>query len=272
MSDSNPATLSASLSNKYRIIAQFMVDNRLKLNDDKTHLLVMGPSQDTGHVRIITPTEVIRSTSSEKLLGCFISKDLTWMDYIKGNKDSLMKSLNLRLGAIRKIRYLASFKNRKMIAEGIFMSKLSYLIALWGGCGIGLRKSLQAIQNKVAQAVTRGDWSAPGKKLLQQCGWMNVNQLIFYHSVLLVYKVKQSQGPRYLYNMHNSWSYPYSTRQAETGLIRVLNKPKLELAKESFRWRAANSYNQLPTDIRTSSKVEIFKKKVKPWIMDNIST
>ena len=101
---------------------------------------------------------------------------------------------------------------------------------------------------------------------------MNVNQLIFYHSVLLVYKVKQSQGPRYLHNMHNSWSYPYSTRQAETGLIRVINKPKLELAKESFRWRAANSYNQLPTDIRTSSKEEIFKKKVKPWIMDNIAT
>ena len=152
------------------------------------------------------------------------------------------------------------------------MSKLTYLIALWGGCGIGLRKSLQAIQNKAAQAVTRGDWSASSKGLLRQCGWMSVNQLVFYHSVLLVYKVRQCKGPKYLYTMHNSWSYPYCTRQAETGLVRVLNKPKLELTRESYRWRSANSFNQLPADIRTSRKIEAFKNKVKPWIMNNVAT
>ena len=81
-----------------------------------------------------------------------------------------MKSLNLRLRAVKKIRYLTTFKNRKMIAEGIFMSKkVSYLIALWGGCNIDLKKSLPALQNKAAQAVTRGDWSVPSKELLRQC-------------------------------------------------------------------------------------------------------
>ena len=38
-------------------------------------------------------------------------------EYIK------LKSLNLRLRAVKKIRYLTTFKNRKMIVEGIFMSK-----------------------------------------------------------------------------------------------------------------------------------------------------
>ena len=230
MSDTNPSTLSANLSSKYKMIAQFMADNKLKLNDEKTHLLVMSPSQTTDQVRIVTSTGIISPTSCEKLLGCHISKDMAWSEHIKGNKDNLLKALNTRLGAVRKIRYLASFKNRKMIAEGIFMSKLTYLIALWGGCGVGLRKSLQSIQNKTAQAVTRCDWSVSSKELLRQCGWMSVNQLIFYHSVLLVFKVKQSKHPRYMYMMHNSWSYPYCTRQAETGNIRVLNKPKLELS------------------------------------------
>ena len=57
-----------------------------------------------------------------------------------------------------------------MIAEGNFMIKVSYLIALWGGCNIDLKKSLPAFQNKAAQAVTRGDWSVPSKELLRQCG------------------------------------------------------------------------------------------------------
>ena len=158
-----------------------------------------------------------------------------------------------------------------MIADGVFMSKLSYLIALWGGCGKVLKQSLQKIQNKAAQAVTRSDWSVPSRENLKQCGWMSVSQLAFFHSVLLVYKTRQSKRPRYLYSMHNSWSYPYSTRQAETGLIRVLSKPKLELARDSFRWRAANCFNQLPSEIRLSIKVEEFKTKVKPWIIENVA-
>ena len=134
-----------------------------------------------------------------------------------------------------------------------------------------MKKSLQMIQNKVARAVTRRDWSVSTKELLLQCGWLSVNQLAFYHSVLLVFKVRQSRGPQYLYNMHNSWSYNYTTRQAENGLIRVVQKPKLEQTRESFRWRAANSYNKLPANIRTCTKVEQFKRVVKSWIMDNIS-
>ena len=72
---------------------------------------------------------------------------MTWNEHIRDNKDNLLKSLNARLGDIRKIRNLTSFKNRKMIAEGILISKLSYIIALWGGCGTVLRKSLQVIRD-----------------------------------------------------------------------------------------------------------------------------
>ena len=58
-------------------------------------------------------------------MGCYIRKDMPLAEYIK------LKSLNLRLRAVKKIRYLTTFKNRKMIAEGIFISKVSYLITLW---------------------------------------------------------------------------------------------------------------------------------------------
>ena len=46
-----------------------------------------------------------------------------------------------------------------MIAEGIIVSKLSYLITLWGDCGAGLSKALQVILNKAARVVTRLDWT-----------------------------------------------------------------------------------------------------------------
>ena len=144
------------------------------------------------------------------------------------------------------------------------------MIAVWGGCGVGLRKSLQIIQNKAARFVTKLDWSSSTSILLGQMGWLSVNRLIFYHSVLLVYKVKMNKSPMYIDNMFN-WSYMYHTRQAEEGLIKIIGKPKLDVSRSSFRMRAANNYNQLPTKIRGSTTLSIFKSEVKTWIKEQVS-
>ena len=221
-------------------------------------------------VEIRTASETIRPSKSEKLLGCWVSENLKWSEHVQDNPENLNRSFSTRIGALKKIGKVASFKNRKMLANGIFMSKLSYLIVLWGGCGIVLRKSLQVIQNKVARVVTKLDWATPTKELLHQIGWLSVNQMVFYHSVLLIYKVKQSQTPKYLHSMF-SWSYNYNTRQAEGGLIRLVGKPKLDVNKYSFRWRAANQYNQLPVEVRTCASLESFKFQAKKWIKENVS-
>ena len=272
--EANPVTLSNMLTAKYKVIAQFMANNRLKLNDEKTHLLVITTGQARGRadnqVQIVTPTEIIRPSEHEKLLGCWINDDLKWTEHIRDNQENLITALNIRLGALKKIQKIASFKTRKMIAEGIFNSKLSYLIELWGGCGAGLKYSLQIIQNKVARVVTRLDWSTSVKELLKQCGWLSVNQLIFYHSVLLVYKVRMSKTPRYLYKMHNSWSYQYRTRQADSGLIKLMGKPRLDITKNSFKWRSASQFNQLPHEIRKLENILEFKSKTKTLIKSNI--
>ena len=85
------------------------------------------------NVEIRTPTEVIKPIKSEKLLGIFIQDDLKWTDYIQNNEKSLIKQLNTRLNALKMISYVASFKVRLMIANGIFCSKLIFQINLWGG-------------------------------------------------------------------------------------------------------------------------------------------
>ena len=72
--------LSDKLSSRYRTVADFMLNKRLKLNDDKTHLMVMCTSQFRRRnpilpVEIRTPTEVISATESEKLLGALVHQD-----------------------------------------------------------------------------------------------------------------------------------------------------------------------------------------------------
>ena len=271
----DPLTLSQRLEDKYRLLSDFMLNNRLKLNDTKTQLLIIKPGVRNYHelsqqVLIKTSEEDIRPCQSAKLLGCWVTSDLTWKEHLRNNNsDNLLSSLNKRAAAIRLIGKLASFKTRKMIANGIYFSKLSYLIALWGGCGSILRNALQVSQNKVARIVTKLPWTTPTSVLLQQCGWLSVNQLIFYHSVLMLFKVKKQGYPKYLFDMHKDSEYSYSTRQATNSILKI-KQARLELSRESFRWRAAQQFNLIPKDIRDETSIDEFKSKVKSWIKTNI--
>ena len=54
----------------------------------------------------------------------------------------------------------------KMIGTGIFMSKLIYLMPLWGGCEDYLVRALQVVQNKAARSITKLNIYTPTKMLL----------------------------------------------------------------------------------------------------------
>ena len=91
------------------MLSEFLVNNPLKLNDDKAYLMVMTTSQkgstmgNNDFVQITTPTEVIDQSETEKLLGAWIHQDMKWAEHILNNKDSLVRSLTNRVGALKTV-------------------------------------------------------------------------------------------------------------------------------------------------------------------------
>ena len=274
----SPGELSEKLSEKYKVMADFLTDNKLKVNDDKTHLLVMTTRQkrrhiDTSTVNIITPSAIIAPSSVERLLGANIHQDMRWVEHVLDSDESLVKSLNTRLGALKKICHIASFKTRKTIANGIFMSKLIYLMPLWSGCEDYLVRMLQVVQNKAARVVTKQSRFTPTKTILSACGWMSVKQLLAYHSLVLLYRTVSNKKPDYLYNkVKSGGEYRYNTRQAESGSIRQGPGPSLDICKQSWCWKSVEVFNTLPTDLKMEKKLPNFKKRLKDWIKLNINT
>ena len=187
VASSDQDVLEQKLNEKYEILANYLGNNRLKLNDDKTHLLFMTTNQKHRmlniRTQITTPTQVIKPIETEKLLGINIQNDLKWTEYILQNDKSLVKQLTTRLSALRTISKIAPFKTRLMIANGIFLSKLIFQISLWGGAEEYLLQALQIIQNKAARFVAQRNRYTPVSELLRQCGWLSVRQLAFFHSV-----------------------------------------------------------------------------------------
>ena len=201
VSSQDQDTLEEKLNVKYEVMAKYLGNNKLKLNDDKTHLLIM----TTKHKRrlmniqttIFTDQEEIKPIKTE-LLGIYIQDDLKWNEYIQNNGKSLLRQLSTRLNALRIISNVASFKARLMIGNGIFMSKLIFQISLWGGAEDYLLNSLQVVQNKAARFITKKGKYTPIPELLKQCAWLSVRQSIFYHSVILIYKTLSTTNPKYI--------------------------------------------------------------------------
>ena len=265
----NPSILSNVLTKKFDRLAGWMTANKLVNNPDKTHLVVMGKKRHNAkrqEVSMMAGDHVVKPSEAEKLLGCHIHQNLEWNLHLRDHRSSLLNNLIQRMNGFKKLCRNASFDTRLMIANCVIMSKLTYLITLWGGAQQYLLRALQVQQLAAARlvcGVESGKWSK--RKLLDRVGWLSVKQLVFYHTVLQAQKTLNTGVPKYLYHSLST-EYPRLTRSAASGLIRQ-NEGFLSTA--TFKYRASVFYNSVPMDIRTGSTVSV-KRKLKKWIASNI--
>ena len=136
-----------------------------------------------------------------------------------------------------------------------------YCLSLFGGCDKSHIKDIQVLQNKAAQIVTHSPPRTRREELYDQVQWLTVNQLIVYHTLVTVFKVRKNNEPEYLALKLNN--------DTRTGRILIPNTD-LRLAQNSFVIRGSSNWNTLPEHIRNQVKIGSFKKLVKIWILKNI--
>ena len=150
------------------------------------------------------------------------------------------------------------------------MSVLSYLIPLWGGCEGYLVKVLQVLQNRAARQVTKHSWFTPTRRLLKECNWLSIRQLVHYRIVLMVYRSIKSGTPLYLHqHLSTDPDHHYPTRLASSGSVYLQGRHG-GLVQKSFLVRAAQDYNNIPASIRSCSSFASFKVQLKKWIKTNV--
>ena len=173
------------------------------------------------------------------------------------------------MNALKKLSNAASFKTRLMVANATVISVFTYMITVWGGTEEHLLNSAQVLQNKAARIVTKLGKATNINTLLLQTNWLSIRQLIFYHSVLQIWKVKQNKTPQYLSKIFNP-EYEFRTRKVAAGNLRVPDS-NTALAQKSFRVRGITIWNSLPTRLKMyTGKLIGFKKELKSWVKSNV--
>ena len=98
--------------------------------------------------------------------------------------------------------------------------------------------------------------------MFNQLGWLTVNQLIVYHTSIMVYRIRQNKEPEYLADILGRTS-----RLGDNVII--AENIKLGLTRKSFTIRGAVQWNKLPSSLRSEPKLGLFKKSLKKCILEN---
>ena len=255
----NIGRINETLTDSCQLVSRWMLSNKLKLNADKTHVMTLGTSQRLlqpgNQVNIIMDGISLQEDPErfETLLGCKIQANLKWHKQI----NSLMDKLKSRLAGLAHIKFILPFHTRRIISEGMFNSVLAYCLPLFGGCDMQEIKGLQILQNKAARIVTHSPPRTNRDRIYDQLCWLTVNQLIMYHTLLTVYRVRLTKEPEYLAT--------FLCNDNRYNKIVTVN-PKLTLNQKSFTARGACNWNGLPLRIRQLETISSFKKEVRAWI------
>ena len=129
------------------------------------------------------------------------------------------------------------------------------------GCDKHSVASLQILQNKAARIITRSPLRTSRKEMFGCLQWLTVRQVMFYHSALTTFRVKQSHEPEYLSGI--------LSRENHRGKI-IIPHSMLSLAMQSYCFRGSAEWNTLPQSIRRLEKLSKFKEELKKWIFLNI--
>ena len=119
--NADPQILSQILTMKYNMLELWMHANKLVINPDKTHLLLMGSRKHSAlrkKVSITARGHTIQPTITEKLLGGELHQSLQWNFHLRDHDGSLLKQLTSRINCLRRVCGRASFETKLKVANG----------------------------------------------------------------------------------------------------------------------------------------------------------
>ena len=136
-----------------------------------------------------------------------------------------------------------------------------YCLPVFGGLHKNQIHDLQTLQNKAIRIVCNSPPRSNRAELFEYTGWLTVNQLASFHSLLTMFKIRTNKDPKYLADI--------LCDEGRYGRVKTQN-PVLSLTANSFCFRTSREWNKLPLEIRTELKIGPFKQKLKIWVQQNI--
>ena len=246
-------------------IKNWMNLNRLKLNEDKTEIILLGNKNQLINVRnkkIVINDCIISFSVKVKNLGVLIDSNLSMRDHV----NNIIKKSYLEIKRIKNVRQFLNENTTALLVNSLVLSKIDYCNALLVNMSIEQLKRLQRVQNNAARLVLKRNKFCSSKPLLIQLHWLPVESRIKYKICTTVFKILNSQAPQYLSDLVKNYCPARCLRSSNDPNLLVKHKTSRKIGERSFQYAAPHFWNSLPKTIRQIDSLSGFKSQLKTYL------
>ena len=243
-------------------VNKWMIENKLKMNEDKTEIILCNTSRNVKSDNVDNVTigsERIPYSSKAKNLGVFFDESLSMVHQV----NYLCRQMYCEL---RRIGQMACFLDKdsvQTLISAFLFSRLDYCNSLLVNLSNDMIGKIQRFQNNAARLILRRPKFEHVTPLLQELHWLPVRARIDYKIAVLCYKCLNRTAPLYLQNFLQPYIQSRQLRSAEKCFLKVPNVNRKRLGERSFAHYAPKLWNSLPAELRTSESEATFKRNLK---------
>ena len=207
-------------------ISVWMSQNKLKLNNDKTEIILFGSKKHLAELNIkslsVAGTDVSVASEPVRNLGAMFDSLLIMAPHVK----SVVKKSSFHLRNIGKVRRVLTEDATKTVMQSLVMSRLDYCNALLIGIQQDMIAKLQRLQNSAARIVSRTRKYEHITPVLIKLHWLPIKFRIQFKVLLLVYKALNGLAPKYIKELLVPYKPRRHLRSEAKGL---LDEPRTRL-------------------------------------------
>ena len=146
-----------SANNELRFVSQWLIDNRLSINMDKTYGIVFSNRCPAPGMNVLKfGDDVVNMASDGKFLGIVIDKKLSFKEHIT----FICAKLSKTIGIFYKIYKYLPEKTLVNLYYSFAYPYLLYCNIIWGGCAQSYINDVLLIQKKILRLITYPNYLA----------------------------------------------------------------------------------------------------------------
>lgn len=239
-----------------------MTSNMLKLNDDKTEILLLSSNRmrPVGDISLQIGNTTVDTSVTVKNLGVHLDQTLSMSAHV----GRVCQIANFHIRNICHVRKYLTKEACNHAVRSLVLSRLDYANSLLANINVSDFKRLQKVQNRSARLVLGAKRRDPSAPLLKQLHWLPIKERIDYKLALLVYKCLNNTAPQYLSNLVKTPPVSkYNLRSHNDKTLLQVPRTNTKAAERSFSFAGPAIWNTLPQHIRLCNTEETFKHKLK---------
>ena len=258
---STPNEIVSTINNELNKINNWLISNKLCLNDEKTKYMLFSYRKQIQLPDIKIGNYKILQTECTKFLGIFIDNNLTFKNHISYIRQKISKSI----GVLYKLnKYLPSSVLYKLYYALVFPYFL-YGIEAWHATYDNITKPLFILQKKTIRAINNLEYRAHTNNYFKSSSILKLPDLFNYQTLKYFHKTLNQQNfdpslkslLQYSSSVHN-----HNIRNQNQILPQY---HKIKKSKFNIKHNGTKLFNLLPVSISSIKSTHKFKKQLKNY-------